>query len=812
MNNFWYDIKCAFRSFRSSTVLAVACVVVLAMGLGAAIITFTVINRVLLRPLPYDEPDGLVSISMRQIRFANPLLVTNADYLDVASRSRFIDAAAMRDWTPTLSVAQNADGPVDQVRVLRATPNLFQVLRARPKIGRVFHNDEGQVGNDRVVVLSYDSWQRRWAGRTDILGRAVFLNGQPFTIVGVMPAGSQLSPFSPLEMCVPLSFSENDRVDRLNNYLSVIGRLRPGGSIGQARGELRSIAEALSVEYPDTNKDVSMQLDPLKDRVVGAVKPILTALFAVVAILLVLVCANVANLHLVRAEARARDFAIRAALGAGSGRIIRAVLVESVVLATCGALLGLIFAWWGTISLPAVLPSVQDFIVPREAEIRVDGATLAFGFGLAVLIGIVFGLAPALRLSRPARMRDLREGERTSTTGPSRARIFGLLVAFQLALAVCLLSGSGLLLKTFRHVQNMDPGFRRDNLLTFVIPVDGSRYHTTTERAMFAREFEARLRALPDVISCGAINEMPIGGDWWNTDFTPVGEVLSSNEVPNATWRAIDPGYFTVMGTPLKRGRFFADSDMLTTTAVAIVNEALARRVWPNADPIGKRIKPGPPSEQGTPLIVVGVVPDMKQKDWAAPSGMEYYIPLTQSDLVPRISFAVRYRRAGGLVPVIRRELRSLDPALPLTTAMTMDQIIADAQWQIRLTFTTFNAFSVLALLLAFTGLYSVVSHSVQERTKEIAIRRAFGADRVSVIRLMLVRGMGPAWLGILVGLLMAFAETRSLRSLLNGVSDPGPWVFVGSTLLVGVVALVANCLSCRTAVRADLTVALRQG
>jgi putative ABC transport system permease protein len=792
-------------------------VITIALGIGATTAIFSVVNGVLLRPLEYHDPQEIVTLLNRGRGPVSP-----ANYLDFrANGQSFSQISAAEAWS---AILMSNDNP-EEVSGLRMGEGLFEMLGVQPLRGRTLQQEDFQPGQDHVLVLSHQLWQRAFGGDGSIVGRPLTLSGENYTVVGVMPPQFHFPPFwaTRAEMWAPLDLRAR-ATSRGGNSLRVFARLRPGVSVTQAQSELDAMNTQLAQAYPEENAGLDIRVDPLNEKVVGNVRPALLVLSGAVGFVLLIACANVACLLLARGATRQKETAVRAALGASRWRILRQLLTESMLLSLLGAAVGLLVAVWGVDLLRMLLAgNTSSFNVrlPRLNEIKVDSAAFAFTLGVSLLTSVLFGLAPALGASKPDLNQVLKESGRGTTGG--RRRLREMLVVAELALALVMLIGAGLLMNSFMKLQAVDPGFNPRNVLTMTTSVAGNPQYLGPTREAFYRELSERLAALPGVESVSAINHLPLAGDTWGTALTIEGRPLPPpGQGIEAIFRVSRPDYFRTMGISLFAGRDFNERDTSAAPGVVIINETLARRHWPDEDPIGKRVTlDDPRGNTRTPqwLTVVGVVKNVKQDSWTDAPSNEIYVAFQQS----RGFFASTIGRYSSMTIVIRttidprslaanprESVRSIDPTLPVSSVVTMEQVIADALWQPRFNMQLIGLFAGGALLLAAIGLYGVMSYSVSQRTHEVGLRLALGAQRRDVIGLVLKQGMKLILPGVAIGLLASAALTRLMTNLLFGVSATDAKTFaVIAVVLVGV-ALLACFVPARRATRVDPMVALR--
>ena len=811
------DLLYSLRVLRKSPRFTSTAVLVLALGIGANSAIFSLVYSVLLRPLPYQDPGRLAVILGSSEKRGGAFSVPPADYLDFRERNHsFSSMAAAEVWGPSLT----GSGEAEELHGLRASASLFEVLGVHAAAGRVFLPEDGRAGAASVAVLGAGLFKRRFGGDLSAIGRTVTLNQASYTIVGVLPESFYFPPFWALdaEIYTPLVFPPQKAQDRDMSTLRVFGRLRPGVEWTQASGDMRAIARNLAREYPRSNAEKSAVVTPLHEMAVGNVRASLTILLGAVGCTLLIACANLANLFLVRATARHKEVAIRQALGAARSALVRQLMTESLLVCFAGGVLGLLAARWAVGAFVAGLPAAGNFRMPRQQEIALGAPVIAFNFAVCLLTGLLFGLIPALRASRTDLNSSLKEAARGSTTDRSGLHIRGALVVSEIALALMLLSGAGLLVRSFQNLRDLDPGFDPHHVVAISLPVTGSEHAPADRRAAFYREVVAQLRAMPGVQAASAVNHVPIAGDLFRLGVVIEGRPAPRpGDTPSAAYRVALPGYFQTIGMRLVRGRDFEEGDNEAAPFVAVINQTMARRYWPGEDALGKRFRLD--SGNAKPwMTVVGIIHDAKQWSWAARADEEMYIPFLQdADYLHNkagfLSMTLVARTRGpvsALAPVVRERIRAIDRNIPVAAMTSMEQVVSDAVWQPRMATSVLSGFALLALVLATTGIFAVMSYIVAGRTQEIGIRMALGARQADVLRMVLLQSLRPVALGVALGLCGALALTRLMTTLLYQVNPTDPVVLAGVTLLLAAVASVAGLLPARRAARIDPLIALR--
>jgi putative ABC transport system permease protein len=796
------DIRYSVRGLLKRPGFTLVALITLALGIGANTAIFSVVNGVLWRPLRYKAPQQLVMVWENHQARSGPVRewLAPADFDDWRSQnSVFSNLSAMNDWGPTLT---GRDQPEPLVGAA-VSHDMFELLGAEPVKGRSFLREEDQPGAPNVVMLSYELWQRRFGSDQNIVGKTISLNEESYTVVGVMPARFDLPVIGNTQLWRPLRPTLNPSCQRGCLVLRAIGRLKPEATLAQAQADLGAIASRLASQYPDSNSKVGATLVPLHEQLVGNMKRPLLVLLGAVAFVLLIACANVANLLLARAATREREVALRAALGASRGRIIRQLLTESALLSCAGGGLGLLFAFW----LLRVLIGLSPQGAPRFDEIGINAPVLGFTFLVAVVTGLVFGLAPALQTSKLDLSNSLKDASKGSTGGSTGGRLRSALVIAEMALALILLIGSGLLMKSFVMLQRVDPGFNPDHVITLRVFLNKTHYPAMPQVLNFYSQLLDRVRTLPGVQTAGAISTLPLSGNNSDTGFLIQGRPEPPpNQGPVAWFNVVTPDYFRAMEMRLVKGRVFDDRDNEKAPLAVIISETMAKRYWPNEDPLGQRIGRGPDRWRE----IVGVVKDVKHFGLDADTPPTMYFPVQQ---VPARAMNLVVRTSGdpsSLAPALRAQVWAGDRSLAIANLTTMKDLVSSSVTQQRFILMLLGCFAALALLLSAIGIYGVMSYAVAQRTHEIGIRIALGARTEDVLKLVVRSGLVLTLIGLGIGLALAFALTRLMRSLLFGVTPTDPITFLMVSVGLVIVALVACYVPARRAAKVDPLVALR--
>jgi putative ABC transport system permease protein len=810
MNTLLQDLRYGARMLLKQPGFTAVAVITLALGIGANSAIFSVVSAALIKPLPYREPDRLV-----QFWETNPLknwtqaTVAPANLFDWQKQNQVFEEIAAYMGSdkkgPTLSGLQmESNGEPERIKALYVTGSVFSVLGVNAMIGRTLRDEETWQGKHTVAVLSYGLWRRRFGADPEIVGRKIMFNGRDYEIVGVMPPDFYF-PSKEAELWLPMGWNYSQIAQlRRPHFLRAVGRLKPGVTLGQARSEMAAIASRLERQYPDTNTQMGVGLGPLKEWIVSDVQLPLIVFMVAVAFVLLIACANVVNLSLSRSAARSREVAVRSALGAGRGRIMRQLLNESLLLALTGGAIGLLLAVW----LKDLLLAFSPGDIPRFDEIRLDWRVIGFTVGITLLTTLLTGLAPALSLSKPNLTSALKEGGQKGGVGQG-GRLRGALVVAEIALALVLVVGAGLMIRSFRQLQQVDPGFDPNNVLSLSVSLPESKYPEDAQQRAFFDQAEQRIRRLPGVAAVGSTTTPALTGSNWTSDATIDGRP-PEDYVREIRHKVITPDYFRAMGITLLRGRFFNESDNDKSRPVIIVNATLARRHFPGEDPIGKRIKVGKPHIQNPWQTIIGVVNDEKQDGLGAKVEHEDYQPLLQNAQGQMTLIVRTVTDPQSLIGAVREEIRALDRSLPLYGVKTMRAAIYESVARERFITLLLIVFAALALALASVGVYGVMSYSVTQRTHEIGVRRALGAQTRDVLKLVVAQGGKLAAAGVAIGMISAFALTRLMKTLLFGVSATDPVTFIAVALLLTIVALLACWIPARQATKVDPMVALR--
>lgn len=797
------DFRYAVRMLWKHPGFAVVAVVTLALGIGANTAIFSVVNSVLLSPLPYEAPDRIVVVWERQV-IANlnqqPVALPNFENWKEQNHV-FEQLAALR--SSTFNLTNNSE--TERVTGARVSTSFCSLLRVKPILGRDFLEEDGKQGGPSVALISYGLWRGRYGADPKLVGKAIQVDGAPYTVVGVLPPELNY-PTPDTDLIVPLIPQPKEMV-RANHFVQVLGRLRPDVTLAQANAEMETIATRLEGQYPETNKGYRVQLVPLYEQLVGKIRPALLVLLGVVGCVLLIACANVANLLLARASSRSMELAVRTALGASRWQLIRQLLTESILLSLSGGLFGFFLALWG---VPALTRLSSDSI-PRLQEIGVSLRVLIFTVLISLMTGIFFGILPAWRSSNKGMTNVLREGRRGSTGSQLHKRVLNVLVVLEVALALVLLVGAGLMIRSFLSVRQVPLGYNPKGILTAGIGLSPIKYPELQQQAVFYQDLLARLETVPGVVSVAAVSKRPVTG-FSTSDFTIQGRPVEQGHEPGADYRVISPRYFQTMGIPFVSGRDFTLRDDKEMPDAVVINKVMADRFWPGEDAIGKRIQLS--AETTRWREIVGVVGNEKLSALDTETGPAIYVPLQQNTFPNALRSIVLIVRSSGdplnLASAIQKEVRAMDQEQALFQVRPLEELIDSSLSQRRFNSLLMVIFALLAGLLAAVGIYGVIAYSVTQRTQEIGVRLALGAQPSDVLKMILAQGIRLSLTGIIGGILASLALTRILSSMLYGVHQTDPLTFLLIPLLLMAVALLASYLPARRATRVDPCVALR--
>jgi putative ABC transport system permease protein len=813
MNGLWQDVRYGLRQMRKSPGFTAVAVITLALGIGANTAIFSVVNGVLLRPLAFRDPDQLVRIWHTPPQTSFPgiptFAVSPANYLDWQSQNHVFEQVSIAGYHGfTLS---GVDKP-EQLDGSGVSANFFSTLGVQPMLGRVFTQDEDQPGHSNVVVLSYRFWQEHFGGNRDIVGHNIGLDGESYLVAGVMPPNFRQPDFA--QMWTPMAWTGQEKAVRGIHDYTVIARLRPGVDVKQAQAEMNTISNRLEQQYPADDKGWGAIVIPLHDDLVSDVRPALLVLLGAVGFILLIACVNVVNLSLAKTFSRQKEIAIRTALGATSARVVRQVLVESILMALCGGLLGLTYAHFGVRLIMAFLAAK----LPHSVDISLDLKVLCFTLLISVVAGILAGVLPALQLSRSNVNEALKQGFGRTDTDSTGNRTRSVLVVMEVSLSLMLLIGAGLLIRSFQRLREVDPGFDTHGVLTETIGVSRSKFAQPEQQIAFFERVLQRVRSLPGVVSAGVVDSIPLGGGGSHQPIAVEGyPALPMSEQPEVDVRVISAGYVSALHIPILRGRDFNDSDRVDSPGTVLISASLAHQFWPNENPVGKHITltffPGVSRE------IVGVIGDVKDDglDQNRPPAV-LYVPLPH--LRPSTGGAWRSfpltlvvrssSNPTGVVSAVSAAVREIDREVPIRDVLTMDDLVANSLTQQRFNLLLLGAFAALALLLAAIGIYSVLSYSVRRRIQEIGVRLALGATLSDIFRMVVVEGMKPALLGVTLGAVGALALGRVMASFVYGIKPTDPLTFVAVAITLALVALLASIVPAFRAARVDPMAALR--
>ena len=808
MGTLLHDIRFGFRMLIARPGMTLVALIALGLGIGANSAVFSIINAILLKPLPLDDLERIVVLWEKMPgQGVDRNEAAMANYLDWrAQNSSFENLAIYTWWSANLTGIE----PPERVRGFRVSAGFLETVGISPVIGRGFRPEEDQPGRDAVVVLTHGLWQRRFGSDPKIIGQTVTINGVTRTVIGVMPKDVVFPRGA--ELLAPLAMTPEVMVNRGSHGNLVVGRLKPGVTVVQAQQDLDAIAGRLERQYPATNTGRGVGVYPILEDTVREYKAASWAMMGAVGFVLLIACANVANLLLARAAGRTREIAVRLALGAGRWRIIRQLLTESVMLGVTGGVAGVLMAMWGLAAFRRLLPDDAQLMMPGFNQLGINERVLSFTLAISILTGIIFGLAPAWQASSPDLNATLKEGGGKSSSGPGRQGLRGMLVMAEISLALVLLIGAGLLMKHFMTILRSSPGFRPDNVLTMTMTLPATKYRDRTQRRNFYEELIERVQSVPGIESAALVNYLPLGGSNSSSSFLVEG---LPEPPPGQEWvgryRVCSPDYFSTMGIALIKGRSFTRADTTESPRVIIVNETLSAKFWPKGDAIGKRLRfTGPPADNPW-MEVVGIVSDVRH-EMNLPVTPDYYLPLAQDPWSTMSLVARTTTDPLTMAGPVRAAVQAIDHDQPVFDVRSMVQVRDRSILHYRASGVMMSVFGIFALILAATGIYGVMAYAVSQRTHEIGIRMALGAERRDVLKLVIGQGLRLTLIGLGIGLVASWGLMRLMGSLLfgAGVSAADWMIFISLALLLAVVALLACWIPARRAMRVDPMVALR--
>jgi predicted permease len=797
MRNFIQDLRYGIRMMAKRPGFTVIAALTLALGIGANTAIFSAVNAVLLKPLPFPEPGQLIDLAetFKPDGFGSVSVPVLEDWKN--QNTVFAGISAYQGASFNL---EGGDAP-QRISGLKVGANYFDILGMKPELGRGFLTGEDVAGRDRVVILSDQLWRRNFGADPAIINQTIAVNGQKYTVVGVMPAAMS-SLYRTVQMWSPLVFTESERIAREDHKFLVIGRLKSGITLAQARDQMNVIAQRLEAQYKNGRGIRLMQIEELW---VAGVRSTLLMMMAAVGFVLLIACTNVANLLLARATVRRREISIREALGAGRARLVQQFLTEGLLLSFIGGALGIALAWW-TIKM---LGKIAFPFLPRSQEIGIDGRVLLFTLAVSVLTSVIFGLIPSIQAGKTDIQETLKEGGNTVSAGVVGGWLRPTLVVVEVAAAVVLLIGAGLMIRSVMRIRDVEPGLRAQNLLTAKVSLPRERYRDIESTIGFYQQVLDRLNHLPGVESAALISHLPIEEMGYNANVTVEGKTYPPNESPIVEFRVASEDYFKTANIPLLRGRLFSKQEGDDNRPVVVINEAMAKQIWPGEDPLGKQLK------DDVPVTVVGVVGDVKNYGLLRQAVPEMYAPYTYKSFWPDMRWNMRLMVRSALdnndiAAAVRREVQAVDPAQPIYAVQTMNLVIENTVRDKSLNTTLLSVFAGVSLLLAVIGVYGVMSYTVAQHTREIGIRMALGARPRSILKLIMGRGAVLVSIGVVVGVLASFGLTRFIENMLFGVTPTDPLTFIAIVTILGGVALLACLIPAQRAMRVDPIVVLR--
>ncbi|MGA9770721.1 MAG: ABC transporter permease [Blastocatellia bacterium] len=808
MESLLQDLRYGFRMLTKRPWYTVVAVIALALGIGANTAIFSLVDALLFRPLHFKDVDRLVMIWSGTAQTLARENISPADFVDWKNQNNVFDELAAISWW---DVNLTGNGEPERIQAFQVSPSFFAALDEKPLLGRVLLPDEEQPGRDQVAVLNYSLWQRQFAGDPNIVGQTIRLNGKSHTVVGVMARGFEWPMTA--EVWTPLAMTNEQMSARKSRYLMVMGRIKEGLNLPEAQAEMDIIARRLAKIYPDTNQEVGVMLKRVPgDGSEDFSRPFLLSLLGAVAFVLLIACANVANLQLARATGRVKEIAIRSALGASRFRVVRQLLTESIMLALLGAGLGLLLAVWGIDFMRASFPPDLAKYITGLSHMGLDVRALGFTLAIALLTGIISGLAPAIQTSRPNLNETLKEGGRSSASGSHRHRLRSVLVIAEIALALVLMVGTGLMVKGFaRLLDNQRKGFDSRNLLTMSIALPDAKYKEAHQRVAFHNQLLERLKAMPEIESVGSASSLPSSGNWNTITVNIEGRPAPTpDKEPLVDYQSINDDYFRAMRIPMMKGREFGSQDGKDGSPVTIVSQSFANRFFPDEDAIGKRIKVVDNTSDNQWITIVGVAGDVKHFMFDSGPRSTLYLPYAQ---LPRFRMSLALRSFSdpmSIISSVRAQVRAIDSDQPIYEIKTMEKLIIEHVSGIEMSATLMAIFGVMALILSAVGVYSVMAYAVSQRTHEIGVRMALGATQKDILRLVVGQASRMAAIGLGIGLPMAFALTRVVASAFFGVVALDAITFMSITLLLAAVALLSGYIPARRAAKVDPCVALR--